>query len=78
MTDPLPGAALADHLTDTLRRCGVLGSGRVCDVAVENSRDTILSRIIRLRISYDGVADQAAVRTSSSRPVTVQRRDRCI
>src|ERR1700738_273298 len=46
----------ATHLTDALRRCGVLGDGRVCDVVVESPRNTILSRIIRLRLAYDGPA----------------------
>jgi hypothetical protein len=59
MTDTLPQAAQADHLTDTLRRTGALGSGRVCDVTVASTRDTILSRIIRLRLSYEGADDAA-------------------
>src|ERR1043166_2150696 len=54
MTEPLPMAADAQHLADALRRCGVLGGGRVSGVAVESSRPTLLSRIIRLRLSYDG------------------------
>jgi len=52
-TEPLPSAAHAQHLTDALRRCGVLGEGRVRDVVVESSRPTLLSRIIRLRLTYD-------------------------
>ena len=54
--DALPRAADAAHLTDALRRSGALGEGRVCDVVVESSRATILSRIIRLRLSYEGAA----------------------
>jgi hypothetical protein len=50
----LPKAADAQHLTDALRRCGVLGDGRVREVAVESSHPTLLSRITRLRLSYDG------------------------
>jgi hypothetical protein len=57
--DPLPRAADAEHLTDALRRSGALGDGRVCDIAVESSRATILSRIIRLRLSYEGTATDA-------------------
>ncbi len=57
MMDDLPSAAHADHLTDALRRSGVLGSGRVCDVAVDSSRNTILSRITWLRLTYDGAPD---------------------
>jgi hypothetical protein len=52
--DPLPRAAERDYLTAALRRCGVLADGRVSEVAVESSRATLLSRIIRLRLSYDG------------------------
>jgi hypothetical protein len=59
MTTPLPRAAHAEYLTDALRRYGVLGDGRVCNVVVENSRATILSRIIRLRLSYEGGAADA-------------------
>src|SRR5689334_4495300 len=59
MTDDLPRAAQAEHVTDALRRSGVLGSGRTCEVAVESARDTILSRIIRLRLTYDGDAGAA-------------------
>lgn len=59
MTTPLPRAAHAGYLTDALRRSGVLGDGRVCDVVLENSRATILSRIIRLRLSYEGGAVEA-------------------
>src|SRR5438552_12633517 len=58
-TEPLPKAADAGHLTDALRRSGALGDGRVCNVAVESSRATILSRIVRLRLSYEGAADDA-------------------
>jgi hypothetical protein len=38
-TNALPPAANADHLTSVLRRSGVLGDGRVRDVAVKSSRD---------------------------------------
>ena len=52
--EALPLAAQADYLTEALSRCGVLADGRVRDVVVESSRATILSRIVRLRLSYDG------------------------
>jgi hypothetical protein len=58
-TEPLPSAADAEHLTDALRRFGALGGGRVCNVAVESSRATILSRIIRVQLSYHGAAADA-------------------
>ncbi len=57
MTEPLPLAADAGYLTHALR--GVLGDGRVRKVTVESSRLTILSRIIRLRLTYDGGAASA-------------------
>jgi hypothetical protein len=60
MTTPsLPSAASAEHLTAALRKCGALGEGSVREVAVESSRDTLLSHIIRLRLSYDGAASGA-------------------
>jgi hypothetical protein len=59
MPEDLPRAARAEYLTDALRRAGALGAGRVRDVVVESSKATILSRIIRLRLSYDGPATDA-------------------
>ena len=59
MPEDLPPAAQPEYLTDALRRAGALGAGRVCDVGVESSKATILSRIIRLRLSYDGPAADA-------------------
>ena len=41
-------------MTDVLRDTGVLASGRVSTVQVESVRPTILSQIIRLRLSYSG------------------------
>jgi Ecdysteroid kinase-like family len=58
-SEPLPRAAEPEYLTDTLRRFGVLADDRVCGVAVESSRATLLSRIIRLRLSYEGRAAEA-------------------
>jgi hypothetical protein len=57
MSEALPTAANPELLTDALRRSGVLNRGRVCNVVVESARNTILSRIIRLRLTYDGAAD---------------------
>ena len=56
-SEALPRAAHAEHITEALRRSGALGKGRVRDVMVENSRPTLLSRIIRLRLSYEGATD---------------------
>ncbi len=52
----LPAAANADAITAALRRSGTLGDANVRDVTVESARSTILSRIIRLRPEYDGLA----------------------
>jgi hypothetical protein len=60
MQEDLPRAAQPEYLTDALRRAGALGAGRVRDVVVESSKATILSRIIRLRLSYDGPAADAS------------------
>ena len=57
MSNLLPEAAQADRLTDVLRRSGGLGEGRVVDVMVDSSRPTIVSRITRLRLTYEGGAD---------------------
>jgi hypothetical protein len=58
-SEPLPEAVGCEQLTDALRRSGALGDGRVSDVAIVSSRTTILSQIIRLRLSYDGPAPNA-------------------
>lgn len=59
MTESLPAAASAEYLTEALRRSGVIGDGLVNSVVVESSRDKLRSRIIRLRLSYDGAAASA-------------------
>jgi thiamine kinase-like enzyme len=55
--EPLAAAAHADHLTEILRRSGVLDAGRVEEVVVESSRPLLASRVLRLRLSYDRPAD---------------------
>jgi hypothetical protein len=55
-TETLPRVATAAHLTDVLRRAGMLGQAAVDGVVVDSARLTILSRIIRLRLSYDRAA----------------------
>lgn len=55
MTDEaLPRAADAEYLADVFRRVGAIREGRVRDVAVESSSPQLVSRIIRLRLTYDG------------------------
>jgi aminoglycoside phosphotransferase (APT) family kinase protein len=58
--EPLPKAADAEYLTDALRQCGARGAGRVRNVVVESSRTTLLSRIMRLRLTYDGALEGPA------------------
>lgn len=57
--DPPHRAAQAEHLTQVLRRAGVLDGGRVAQVSIEGSRATVLSRIARLDLTYDGPAEGA-------------------
>jgi hypothetical protein len=49
----------AGYLTDALRACGALDDGQVRDVIIESDRPTLLSRIIRLRLTYDRVRPDA-------------------
>jgi Ecdysteroid kinase-like family len=46
----------AGHLTSVLRNAGQLRDGHVSDVKVDNPRDTILSHIAQLKLTYDGDA----------------------
>src|SRR5882757_870030 len=52
-TDLLPAAADAAHLTEALRKSGVLGKSSVRHVAVEKSFATVLSHFFQLRPTYD-------------------------
>jgi hypothetical protein len=51
--DPLLRLASAGHLNAILDNAGVLGDTRVRDVTIISDRPTLLSRIIRLRLTYD-------------------------
>lgn len=55
----LPDAATTDYLNAVLNRTGMPGSARVRDVSIASDRTTILSRILRLRLAYDGPAPDA-------------------
>ena len=55
-TASLPAAATDAHLTEALRKSGVLGDGTVTHVAVEKSFATVLSHFFELRLTYDGGA----------------------
>jgi hypothetical protein len=62
MADTVPLQANAQHLTDILRRTGVLGGGdAVTDVVMEVSRTMLVSPIARLRLTYS--ADVGAAPT---------------
>jgi Phosphotransferase enzyme family len=47
----------ADHLNAILEKAGVLGGLHVQDVSIISDRPTLASRIIRLRLTYDGPAN---------------------
>jgi Ecdysteroid kinase-like family len=57
--ETLPRVVTAAHLTEALRRAGVLGDAAVDEVVVDSARLTLLSRIIRLRLSYDSATEGA-------------------
>lgn len=59
MTPSPPPAASAEHLTEVLRRSGVLGRGRVSAVAIDKQFPAILSLVQRLRLTYEGEASAA-------------------
>jgi hypothetical protein len=54
--DNLPAPAHAHALTEALRAAGALTDGHVADVIVASDRPTILSRILRLRLTYHEAA----------------------
>ena len=55
--DPLLRLTSADHLNAILEKAGVLGNLHVQDVSIISDRPTLMSRIIRLRLTYDGPAN---------------------
>ncbi|MBX9946539.1 MAG: aminoglycoside phosphotransferase family protein [Reyranella sp.] len=59
MTPDLPDVAKPERLTDALRRHGVLSAGRVRDITTDAPRDTLLSRIVRLKLAYEGPTEKA-------------------
>ena len=72
--ESLPNSIDAGHLTEALRRSGVLGAGCVREARIQESRYTILSEILRLRLHYDGDCDGAprSLILKTSRPERVQ------
>jgi Ecdysteroid kinase-like family len=58
-TDPLPDSVSPESLTLALKRCGVLSAGRVNAVEATSTRSTVLSRIVRLELAYEGEARSA-------------------
>lgn len=59
MTPSLPKAASAEHLTEVLRRNGVLGRGHVSAVAIDKPFPTLVSQVQRLHLTYEGAASDA-------------------
>ena len=55
--DPLLRLTSADPLNAILEKAGVLGDLHVQDVSIISDRPTLMSRIIRLRLTYDGPAN---------------------
>jgi thiamine kinase-like enzyme len=53
-SEVLPLAAGGEYLANVLRRAGVMRDGRVCNVEVDSSCPQLVSRIIRLRLTYAG------------------------
>jgi len=51
-----PESITPESLTLALRRSGALGHGRVSAVEAEQPRSTVLSRIVRLTLTYEGEA----------------------
>ena len=51
-----PESITPESLTLALRRSGALGHGRVSAVEAEQPRSTVLSRIVRLPLTYEGEA----------------------
>jgi len=58
-TDALPPVANADHLTETLRASGLLGTVRICNVSLMSSQQKLRSHTFRLRLDYEGPAEGA-------------------
>jgi thiamine kinase-like enzyme len=54
MTDATPDAVSPEHLTDVLSGAGVLAGSRITSVAVESSRQMLVSTVMRLRLEVDG------------------------
>ena len=55
--DPLLRLISAAHLNTMLEREGVLGDVHVRDVIITSDRSRLMSRVIRLRPTYDGLAN---------------------
>jgi hypothetical protein len=61
----LPWAVTPDELTDALRRAGILRNGRVVEVTADELRTTVLSRVGRLHLTYEGRLTERQARYSS-------------
>src|SRR5215467_3823847 len=56
IADEMAWQPTPERLTEALRQGGDLGDGRVTEVSIESTRDTLLSTVMRLRLTYDGGA----------------------
>jgi hypothetical protein len=60
MTEPLPVGVGPAELTEALRRASALADqASVREITVQNAHSTILSRIFRLRLTYDRITPDA-------------------
>ncbi|WP_119271632.1 hypothetical protein [Taklimakanibacter deserti] len=83
MTDPLPRAADAEHLTEPLRRSGAVGAARVSHAAVMSAQKKLRSHTWRLRLDYEGRAEdgpgsvilKTGHRDGAGRPATTNDRE---
>ncbi len=57
--ESLPSGINSEYLNDVLSRSGALTASRVRECAVQDDRNTVLSRIVRLRLDHEGDADGA-------------------
>jgi hypothetical protein len=57
--DDLPANLAADHLDSALRWAGALSNGRVVSARVVHSFTTVLSKLHRLKLDYEGADDSA-------------------
>src|SRR4051794_1461858 len=55
----LPTAINAEYVSGVLQRSGVPGTDRLRRLDIQESRNTLLSAIVRLRLEYEGPCEDA-------------------